>query len=301
MNREQRLGLVARQWAVIALAAALFMAIFIARFAFDQSEVEVLLLCAVPIAILAAEFGLPGAVASARKQVDREIAARRGAERQGAELKRLAEERRRLALEAVATEEETRRRIAEDLHDGALQTLLAAKQDLLEASAGRAGVMMALMGVDDGIAGLRRAVGMLHPVTFEHDGLASALDAIASDAERRGGFRCGVRVDEDAGGPHDQMVLSLARELLTNAAKHSGASRVAITVGRDNGSLVLEVTDDGCGFDAAGRSSGPCNGHIGLAAAARRARALGGDLTVSSEPGSGTSVSVSLPAATSRR
>ena len=234
-------------------------------------------------------------------KIDRGITARRGAERQGAELERLAEDRRRLALEVVATEEETRRRIAEDLHDGALQTLLAAKQDLLEASAGRAGVITALMGVDDGIAGLRRAVGMLHPVMFEQDGLASALDAIAADAERRGGFRCGVRVDEDAGGPHDQMVLSLARELLTNAAKHSGASQVAITVGRENGSLVLEVTDDGCGFDAAGWRAGPRSGHIGLAAAARRARALGGDLAISSEPGSGTAVSVVLPVAASRQ
>lgn len=265
MSRERGSGIGTRRWAVMAAAAGLFTAL--------------------------------RGLAFVHGQVEREIAARRDAERQGADLRRLADERRRLALEAVATEEETRRRIAEELHDGALQTLLAAKQDLLEASAGRAGVVRALMGMDEGIDGLRRAVGVLHPVTFEHGGLASAFDAIAAEAERRGGFHCEVEVDSGAGGSHDQVILSLGRELLTNAAKHSDATRVSVNVSRDNGSLVLEVADDGRGFGAAERHTDACNGHIGLAAAERRARALGGALRTSSDPGSGTAVSVVLPVA----
>jgi two-component system NarL family sensor kinase len=202
---------------------------------------------------------------------------------------------RRFALEAVAAEEEARRRIAEDLHDGPLQTLLAAKQDLIEASPGRAGVTRALAGVDDGIDGLRRAVGTLHPVTIERDGLTGALTAIAAEAERRGAFRCDLEIEDDAAGPHEQVILSLARELLANAAKHSGAGRVLVTVDRDRGWLRLEVADDGRGFDPTGLPADPCDGHIGLAAAERRARALGGSLAIAARPDAGTAVSVRLP------
>lgn len=225
-------------------------------------------------------------------RTDRAIGAGAGSE--GAEM-RSAEERRRQALEAVAAAEEERRRIAEDLHDGPLQTLLAAKQDLIEASPGRAGVTRALAGVDDGIAGLRRAVGILHPVAIERDGLTSALAAIVAEAERRGGYRCDLRVEADPPAAHEQVLLALARELLTNAAKHSGAGRVQVTVGRDRGWLRLEVADDGCGFDPSAPPADPCDGHIGLAAAERRARALGGDLSLASGPDGGTVASVRLP------
>lgn len=250
-----------------------------------------------PVAWLA---GGPRPLTTGGGRGDREIAAGEGDERREAGLGRLTDERRRLALEAIAAEEEARRRIAEDLHDGALQTLLAAKQDLLEASSGRAGVTRALVGVNEGIDGLRRAVGMLHPVTIEHDGLAGALGAIATEAERRGGFQCGLEVGKDAGGPHDQVVVSLARELLSNAVKHSGAGQVWVTVDRDRGRLLLEVVDDGCGFDADERRAAPFDGHIGLACAGRRARALGGELRISSAPGSGTAISVTLPVASGR-
>jgi two-component system NarL family sensor kinase len=151
-------------------------------------------------------------------------------------------------------------------------------------------------GVEEGIDCLRRAVGTLHPVTIEHDGLAGALAALAAEAERRGGFQCDLHVDEEAGGRCDHVLVSLARELLTNAAKHSGAVRVAVSVSRDRDWLRLDVSDDGRGFDASGRHRATCDGHIGLAAAERRARALGGSLAITTGPGQGTEASVRLPA-----
>ena len=330
---------------MVALAATLFVAIFAARLAVEESDIEVLLLCVLPIAILAVEFGIVGGLlgasvaalllavyvvsfdpeigawryagrlavfaalallvaalaealrrlALAHEQVERELVARREAERQRAELARLAEERRQLASEVLSAEEQARRRLAEDLHDGALQTLLAAKQDLIEASPGRAGVIRAAKGVSEGIDDLRRAVGALHPVTIEHDGLAGAVGAVATEAERRGGFECELRVEEEASGPHDQVLLALTRELLANAAKHSGADHVSVSISRGRDCLRLEVTDDGCGFDAHERLAAPCNGHIGLACAERRTRALGGSLSVAAGPEAGTAVSVSLP------
>lgn len=237
---------------------------------------------------------------TARARVDRGIAARNGGDRHRAELIRLADERRHLALEVVAAEEDARRRIAEDLHDGALQTLLAAKQDLAEASPGRAGVIRAMESVDEGIDCLRRAVGTLHPVTIEHDGLAAALGAMASDAGRRGAFQCVLRVEEGASGPQDHVLISLVRELLTNVAKHAGAGQVIVSVSRGRGWLHLEVSDDGCGFDPAGHLEAPCNGHIGLASVEHRVHALGGSIEIVAGPETGTDVSVRLPAGNRR-
>ena len=154
--------------------------------------------------------------------------------------------------------------------------------------------------VDEGIDCLRRAVGTLHPVTIDHDGVVGALEAIASDAERRAAFRCILRVEEDASGSQDHVLISLVRELLANAAKHAGAGHVVVSVSRDRGWLHLEVSDDGCGFDAAGLEA-PCNGHIGLASVEHRVRALGGSMEIVAGPETGTHVSVVFRSAAGAR
>lgn len=327
------------------MAAALFAAAFALRLAVEGSDLEVLLLCSLPIAILVAEFGLRGGlvgagaatfllalyvVASDREfgawqyvirvvvfallallvaalaealrrltlangEVEREYAMRQEAEHQQAEIAQLAAERQRLAEELIAAEDEARRRIAEDLHDGALQTLLAAKQDLIEASPGRAKVIRASAEVSDGIDSLRCAVSALHPLTVERDGLECAIRAVATEAEARGGFRCELQIDDQASGPHDRIVVSLARELLANAAKHAGASEVCVTVRRDPAWLWLEVSDDGRGIDAGEHLAASSNGHIGLACVDQRVRALGGRLEIAAGRGAGTAVSVRLP------
>ncbi len=330
---------------MIALAAALFAAAFALRLAVQGTDLEVLLLCILPIAILVAEFGLRGGLVGAgaaalllalyvatadsevgawryasrvmvfallavlvaalaealrrltlaHGEIERESAARREAERQRAEIARLAAERQRLAEELIAAEDEARRRIAEDLHDGALQTLLAAKQDLIEASPGRAKVIRASEEVGDGIDSLRCAVSALHPLTVERAGLESGIRAVATEAETRGGFRCELQIDDQASGPHDRIVVSLARELLANAVKHSDANEVCVTVRRDPSWLWLEVTDDGRGIGAGEHLAASSNGHIGLASVDRRVRALGGRLEIAADPGAGTAVSVHLP------
>ena len=70
---------------------------------------------------------------------------------------------------------------------------------------------------------------------------------------------------------------------------------VVVSVSRDRGWLHLEVSDDGCGFDAAGHLEAPCNGHIGLASVEHRVRALGGSMEIVAGPETGTDVSVRLP------
>ena len=125
-----------------------------------------------------------------------------------------------LMAQVLEADERSRREIAENLHDQALQTLLAANQDLLEAAPGRSGVMRAHEIVAATIDEIRETVSALHPVTLHEGGLATALAAVARSAERQGGFECKLDIDPQVTGENDALLLAIGRELLTNAAKH---------------------------------------------------------------------------------
>jgi len=193
-----------------------------------------------------------------------------------------AERRRLEALvgQVIDADEAARRRLAQTLHDEALQSLLAAHQELLEAAPGRAGVTRAYEVVAQTITDLREAVAALHPVTLEAGGLETALHAIARRAERQGGFRCRLDVDPAASGPRDELLVAVARELLTNAARHSGASEVALTLTRRDSVAVLEVADNGRGIDPDRPRAALREGHIGLASITHRVESVGGSLSL---------------------
>jgi two-component system NarL family sensor kinase len=132
---------------------------------------------------------------------------------------------------------------------------------------------------------------------LDHAGLPAALRAIAERSVERLNARVTVAVDPAASGPHDELVVVLARELLSNATKHSGASRVVLTVAADSERVELEVRDDGQGFDPARRTGALAEGHIGLASSERRVQSVGGELVVETARGRGTTVRVTLPRA----
>jgi PAS domain S-box-containing protein len=229
----------------------------------------------------------------------RDITDRRRAEErvraQGAEIAKLAEARGELVAQLLLAEERTRRRIAQVLHDDALQRLLSAHQDLLEAAPGRQGVSRAHKTLEGTIQRLRDAVVALHPVTLQQGDLETALNAIARQHAGRGGYRYTVRVEEDATGYEDDLVLSLARELLTNVARHAEASRCAVTVTREGNRIALEIADNGKGIDPGRQDQALREGHIGLASALQRVRAIGGEAEASSELGKGTTVRARIP------
>ena len=146
----------------------------------------------------------------------------------------------------------------------------------------------------------RHAVARLHPPDLR-DGLAPALDRLVADFGRR----TGIAADFDAAGvtdldaPRELAVFRTAQESLTNAARHARCARVRLTLRGDASEdgrrdVVLEVRDDGRGFsaDAADRLDA-----FGLRGMAERARAVGGRLDIASEPGRGTSVTLTLPCA----
>ncbi len=215
--------------------------------------------------------------------------------RRAREIAALATSRGRLVAQALDAEDRARRRLAEALHDEALQNLLAARQ-LLDSGDPDA-TALAREGLDEGVAQIRRAVFDLHPYLLEQAGLRAALHAVAERAGRRAGFRATVDVDPAAEGVRDQLLFSVGRELVANAARHSGASAVEVRVDVTADGLALAVEDDGRGIDLAAVGAAQADGHIGLAACAERAEAVGGELVLERREGvSGTRAILRVPA-----
>jgi two-component system, NarL family, sensor kinase len=211
----------------------------------------------------------------------------------------LAEQRGQLAAHALTAEQRERRRLSETLHDESLPALSLARQELVdyrqsgrEASFDRAREM-----IEQAMAQLRGEIFELHPYVLDYAGLPAALRAIADRYSERMGAEVAVAVDPAASGHHDDLIVVIARELLANAAKHSRASRVDVTVAADAERIELEVRDDGVGFAANRPAAALLDGHIGLASTEQRARSAGGDLVISSAPGRGTTVRATLPLA----
>lgn len=206
------------------------------------------------------------------------------------------EDRRQFVAQVMGAEDRARRRIAQLIHDDALQSLLAANQELQEAAPGRIGVTRAHEVVSATIEHLREAMVSLHPVTLERGGLEQALGAVARQAARQGGFEVDLAVDPEALDRDDGLVLAVARELLSNAARHSGARHVKVSVaaGDEPGTVVVEVSDDGRGIEPGRPREALSEGHLGLASVEQRAEATGGELALTSVPGEGTTARVVL-------
>lgn len=204
-----------------------------------------------------------------------------------------------LSADAVASEQRERRALSQALHNGAVQTLLAAAQDLTEALEGRPGRLeRAHRTVEETIEQLRLAVFELHPVVLEHAGFEPALRATMQAQAARGGFSWRVDVAPEAVGHYDQLLLTVARELVVNVAKHAAAREVEVGVERDGDAIVLRVGDDGRGPSPERRESALLDGHVGLASCGARLEALGGRLDAWNRPGGGTVVRAAVPVET---
>jgi two-component system, NarL family, sensor kinase len=217
--------------------------------------------------------------------------------RRDAAIARLATQRERLAAHALAAEQRERRRLAENLHDASVQTLSLARQELADfRRTGREDAFQRTRAaLDETLAQLRGEIFELHPYVLDHAGLPAALRAIADRCAERLGAEITVAVDPAAVSRHDELIVVIARELLTNAVKHSGARHVVVTVAADHERIELEVRDDGAGFAPERREAALRDGHVGLASSEQRVRSAGGELIVTSAPGAGTVVQAVLP------
>jgi two-component system NarL family sensor kinase len=214
--------------------------------------------------------------------------------RHAAQVAALAVSRGRLVAQTLDAEDHYRRELAEALHDDAIQNLLAARQELAPSRSHEPDLEMVRLGLDRTVAQLRGAVFDLHPYLLEHAGLGPALDAVAEDCARWGGFVPEVTV-EPGRPPHEQLLFSVGRELIRNVARHAEAQHLRATVSREGAEVILVVADDGRGFDRDRLQAAPLAGHIGLAAMAERVEVVGGSFSIDGGPGGGTRVEVRLP------
>ena len=218
--------------------------------------------------------------------------------RAAARVAALLDMRRTLVSESMRADERHSRALAEQLHDGPLQDLLAARLELDEVRERHTdpGLDAAYQAVQDTATRLRSAVTALHPQVLTEVGLTAALRELIRDYEHRGNFA--IEADlEEVGRPRSQSLLyRAARELLANAHKHARASTVQVRLARAVDAITLSVVDDGIGFDPHILDRCVAEGHIGLASLAVRIDAMGGSMKLTSTIGAGTRASMTTPA-----
>jgi len=216
-------------------------------------------------------------------------------------LKRGALEREQLMRRAIDASSRERRRIARDLHDGPVQGLAGVSYSLA-AAGGRigsldsaAGKLVDTAGVDTrrAITQLRSLLVELYPPTLSSEGLRAAVSDLAAPLSARN-IKVEIDVPEDLDVDEDveAVLFRSAQEALRNIAAHAHASAVQLGVRSEAGYVVLAISDDGRGFDMHVQSP---EGHLGLTLVADLVSEAGGELSVDSHPGGGTSVTVVIP------
>ncbi|KWX23420.1 ATPase [Mycolicibacterium wolinskyi] len=216
--------------------------------------------------------------------------------RRSARVRALLDVRRRLVSESTRADDLRNAELAEHLHDGPLQTLLAARLELDEIRERNPDPALDMVhaALQETASGLRSTVTALHPQVLAQLGLTPAVRELLRQYENRGDLTVRADLDE-VGHPDGQALLyRAARELLANVNKHARASTVSVGLRRSGDRTVLTVTDDGAGFDPNTVAQAVADGHIGLASLQVRVEAMGGTMTISSETGYGTQVTVTL-------
>jgi two-component system, NarL family, sensor kinase len=213
-------------------------------------------------------------------------------------LKRSQGQREELLERAVDASIEERRRIAGTLHDGVVQELAATSFTVTGAAAraetqGDTQLARDLHGVAgtlrSSIGGLRSLLVDIFPANLHTGGLADALADLAAPLRSRGiEVTLDLEQDDiDLDPDVERLVFRITQECLHNVRRHSGADSVRIAWHPEGRAMVLDVVDDGQGFDPAAVLTRPREGHFGLRVLADVASAAGADLSVSTAPGAG--------------
>ena len=213
---------------------------------------------------------------------------------------RLAQARSGLLAELTGLEERERQALSENLHDGALQYVLAARFDLDDAR--ETGDPAAFDRLEQALAEstrlLRSTVAELHPAVLARAGLPSALRDLAAAAAARGGLAVTVDAEGWPAGERtnaDPLLYRTAAELLNNVVKHAEAAAATVTLELTGETARLVVADDGVGMPENAAGGALRRGHIGLASHTLRIDAAGGRFTSAANPPHGTVVTVELP------
>jgi signal transduction histidine kinase len=224
------------------------------------------------------------------------------------ERKRAGKALRSLTGKLIQAQEEERRRLARELHDGLNQELailtmelgMVAKQ-VPETEPAIREQLYKLRDRTEGLASdLHRMTHELHPAALELLGLVPALRSHCAEFSANAGIRVWFRVVSELGRVHPETAVCLyriAQEALRNVAKHSRAEEAWVEIEQGNGEIRLSIVDKGVGFKNEAPDAGTC---LGLISMRERVRLLSGMIKIKSAPGEGTCVEVRVPAGLSQ-
>lgn len=195
----------------------------------------------------------------------------------------------------IRSQEEERRRIARELHDGIAQqcTLLALGLDRLESmpadrlAVAHGDVVELRRQTDEVASGLREVAHQLHSTTLQHLGLPNGLKGLCRTFSQQYQITVDLEAEalEDLADDISLCLFRVTQEALNNAVTHGHAKRITVGLARDAGLLRLRIKDTGIGFEPAARSEG-----LGLVSMQERLRLVGGELAIRSSSGQGTVV-----------
>jgi signal transduction histidine kinase len=210
------------------------------------------------------------------------------------------QELERLSRRLVDAQEAERRSISRELHDevgqtlgallvdiGHLSNLLPAEDRITQEQIGRI-----KKAAETAVKSIRDIALLLRPPMLDDLGLVPALEWQARETSRRGEMEVEVHAEELKGDLPDEVkvgIYRLVQEALQNAATHAHAKNATVVLKRERNSVVVEIIDDGKGFQPE-RTRG-----MGILGMEERVRQLGGVLAIRSTPGKGTAVHAELP------
>jgi two-component system NarL family sensor kinase len=204
--------------------------------------------------------------------------------------------REELLADTMTSSETQRRQIAEAIHDGPLQDVLAARRDISDFRKTTPAVQLdrAVASLQEASRRLRAATFELHPEVLDEVGLGAAVHKLASLTAERSGIAVASEIDYSGSNAIDPMIFGVIRELLSNVVRHSRADRAWVKLEVVDGVCRLDVADNGIGIrrDAAARRL--AEGHIGLASQRARVEAAGGRMRIVDEP-AGAHIRIEVP------
>jgi len=229
-------------------------------------------------------------------------------EQRNADVLRQAGQVTELSRRLLHAQDEERRHIARELHDSAGQTLTVLSMSLaqLVQKAGRSSPELATEAenIRELMQRLHREIRttsyLLHPPLLDENGLSSALSWYIDGLRERSDVVISLFVSKEIGrlpGDMELVIFRVVQECLTNIHRHSGSKTASISLARDSDAIVVEVRDSGRGISAQKLAELQCGGSgVGIGGMHERVRQLGGEMKINSD-GSGTRVSLTIPAA----
>jgi len=201
--------------------------------------------------------------------------------------------------QAIITE---RNRLASDLHDSVTQGLYGIVLHAVAASGrlstGQTAKVKSYLdaiktAAKEGLTEMRLLIFELRPPVLEKEGLAAALQVRLFAVEKRAGLMAEFQASGDGRLPLEieDALYRIAGEVLNNTLKHAHAQHIAVHLHQGEHRVMLDIEDDGCGFDL---SSAQASGGTGLSIIATRVSKIGGTLSIQSQPNSGTRVIVEV-------